>query len=30
MNSLPKYVVSTTLQQAEWNNSMLIPGDVAE
>lgn len=24
MNSLPKYVVSTTLQKAEWNNSHLI------
>ncbi len=24
MNSLPKYVVSTTLQKAEWNNSYLI------
>ena len=24
MNSLPKYVVSTTLQKVEWNNSHLI------
>jgi len=24
MNGLPKYVVSTTLQKAEWNNSHLI------
>lgn len=24
MNSLPKYVVSTTLQKAQWNNSHLI------
>lgn len=24
MNSLPKYVVSTTMQKAEWNNSHLI------
>ncbi len=24
MNSLPKYVVSTTLKEAEWNNSKLI------
>jgi dihydrofolate reductase len=30
MNSMPKYVVSTTLDGAEWNNSTLIKGDVAE
>jgi dihydrofolate reductase len=30
MNSMPKYVVSTTLEAAEWNNSTLIKGDVAE
>jgi dihydrofolate reductase len=30
MNSLPKYVVSTTLLKAEWNNSRLIRGTVAE
>lgn len=30
MNSLPKYVVSTTLDSAEWNNSTLIKGDVVE
>lgn len=32
MNSLPKYVVSTTLQKAEWNNSHLIrdPANVVE
>jgi dihydrofolate reductase len=30
MNSLPKYVVSTTLQEVEWNNSRLIKGNVAE
>ena len=29
MNSLPKYVVSTTLTQVGWNNSRLIPGNVA-
>ncbi len=31
MNSYPKHVVSTTLQEPlEWNNSTLIEGDVAE
>jgi dihydrofolate reductase len=30
MNSLPKYVVSTTLDKAEWNNSTLLKGDAAE
>ena len=30
MNGLPKYVVSTTLEEAEWNNSTLIGGNVAE
>jgi dihydrofolate reductase len=30
MNGLPKYVVSTTLDKAEWNNSTIIKGDVAE
>jgi dihydrofolate reductase len=29
MNDMPKYVVSTTLQQLDWNNSTLIGGDVA-
>jgi dihydrofolate reductase len=29
LNNVPKFVVSTTLQQAEWNNSTLINGDVA-
>jgi dihydrofolate reductase len=30
LNSLPKYVVSSTLQKAEWNNSQIIGGAVAE
>lgn len=30
LNSLPKYVVSTTLEKAEWNNSSLIKRNVAE
>lgn len=30
MNSLPKYVVSSTLQQVEWNNSRLIQGNIPE
>lgn len=30
MNSLPKYVVSTTLEEAEWNNSRLIKTHIAE
>jgi dihydrofolate reductase len=29
-NNMPKYVVSSTLEQAEWNNSTLLKGDVAE
>lgn len=29
MNNQTKYVVSTTLDKAEWNNSHLIKGDVA-
>lgn len=28
MNGLPKYVVSTTLQNADWQNSTIISGDV--
>jgi dihydrofolate reductase len=30
MNSLPKYVVSTTLEKVEWNNSRLIRGNIPE
>jgi dihydrofolate reductase len=31
MNNIPKFVVSTTLEEPlEWNNSTLINGDVAE
>jgi dihydrofolate reductase len=29
MNSMPKYVVSNTLQAPEWNNSTVLSGDVA-
>ncbi len=30
LNSTRKHVASTTLERAEWNNSTLITGDVAE
>ena len=30
MNSMPKYVVSTTLERADWNNSTIISGNVAD
>jgi len=30
MNGMPKYVVSTTLDKAEWNNSTMITGDVVQ
>jgi dihydrofolate reductase len=30
MNSLPKYVVSTTLTSLEWKNSRLLQGDIAQ
>jgi dihydrofolate reductase len=29
-NAMPKYVVSTTLKDPEWNNSTVMGGDVAE
>jgi dihydrofolate reductase len=29
-NNMPKYVVSSTLEKAEWNNSTLLDGDVVE
>lgn len=28
MNSMPKYVVSTTLETVDWHNSRLVTGDV--
>lgn len=30
INGMPKYVVSTTLNTLEWNNSHLIQGDIIE
>ena len=30
MNNMPKYVVSTTLENPVWNNTRVIKGDVAE
>lgn len=29
LNTLPKYVVSTTLRSADWQNSKIVKGDVA-
>jgi len=29
-NSMPKYVVSSTLDEPEWNNSTMLKGDVAQ
>jgi dihydrofolate reductase len=28
LNSMPKYVVSSTLQEPDWNNSRILKGDV--
>ena len=30
LNTMPKYVVSATLQAAEWNNSTVLTGDVLD
>jgi dihydrofolate reductase len=30
MNAMPKYVVSSTLQSADWNNTTILSGDVVE
>src|ERR1700730_4609805 len=30
MNHMQKYVVSTTLKTADWNNSTLLQGNIAE
>jgi dihydrofolate reductase len=29
MNSMPKYVVSSTLERADWSGSVIVKGDVA-
>src|SRR5215211_4035081 len=30
LNSMPKYVVSSTLEDAEWNNSTVLSGEMTE
>jgi dihydrofolate reductase len=30
MNAMPKYVVSSTLQEASWNNSTILRGEIAD
>jgi dihydrofolate reductase len=30
MNAMPKYVVSSTLKEAEWSNSTVLSGDLGE
>jgi dihydrofolate reductase len=30
LNTMPKYVVSSTLEDPEWNNSTVLKGDIAE
>jgi dihydrofolate reductase len=30
MNSMPKYVVTSTLDKAEWTNSTILPGKLAD
>jgi len=30
MNGMPKYVVSSTLENPEWNNTTVLEGDVAD
>jgi dihydrofolate reductase len=30
MNAMPKYVVSSTLKEASWNNSTILSGDLVE